>query len=429
MRKAFYLIFISLLNLTFQVTLEEIISYGGNYGNIFKFIIIQTIQNENIINTSNIQVKISINQEEEKFAQCSIENNTLGQYFFYICSYEKNIYSENIYISKNQEYSIGIEIYDYIKISPMYLNLKFLKAWHLQFMDNIWQYDLIGEIQEEEDIPLGTLIYMDIKVNNINQIAGCILISNNSTKVEFSCKVNKNSQALTDRIIIPKEKSNNSTLNFEPQLTEDQNILVNKSVSFKKAEKLLYNNNKNIWEFLIIISNYSIPLGSKSIIDILYNGALSSAICLCNEPSILNCYVDLENQTEYDLVKIQFIKSNYSTIEWEDLTNVYEIPIEKELDFLSIYDLSFFQKSKIWKYKIKFENGILPQNSLVKVDFLIKNNITYDNCYHYNSILNCETYQIGNSSLILLSNIKKYGSITWRNLNKNLIVPINLTIN
>ena len=153
MRKAFYLIFISLLNLTFQVTLEEIISYGGNYGNIFKFIIIQTIQNENIINTSNIQVKISINQEEEKFAQCSIENNTLGQYFFYICSYEKNIYSENIYISKNQEYSIGIEIYDYIKISPMYLTLKFLKAWHLQFIDNIWQYDLIGKIEEEEDIP------------------------------------------------------------------------------------------------------------------------------------------------------------------------------------------------------------------------------------------------------------------------------------
>ena len=309
------------------------------------------------------------------------------------------------------------------------MNLNFLNALHLQFIDNIWQYDLIGEIKEDQDLPLDSLIYMDIKLNNINQIAGCILISKNSTKVMFSCKVNKDNQALTDKIIIPKEKSNISTLNFEPQLTEDQNILVNKSISFIKAEKLFYNENKNIWEFLIIISNYSIPLGSKSIIDILYNGALSSAICLCDEPSVLNCYVALENQTEYDLVKIQFIKSNYSTIEWENLTYVYEIPIEKELDFISIYDLSFFQKSDLWKYKIKFQNGILPENALVKVDFLIKNNITYDNCYYYNSVLNCETHQIGNSSLILLSYIKKYGSITWRNLNKDLIVPINLTIN
>ena len=89
MIKVFYLIFISLLNLTFQVNLEEIISYGGNYGNIFKFIIIPTTQNNNIINTLNTQIKISINEEEEIFSQCSIENSTLGKYFFYSCSYEK----------------------------------------------------------------------------------------------------------------------------------------------------------------------------------------------------------------------------------------------------------------------------------------------------------------------------------------------------
>ena len=249
----------------------------------------------------------------------------------------------------------------------------------------------------------------------------------NSNEVNFSCKVNGEQQYNSDEIII--SKSNNNYLKFQPALEDkDINILVNKTIPFIKAEKLLYNKD-NIWQFEITVQKYSIPLGSKSIVDILYNGTLSQANCFCNNSTSLNCFVEKDNQTEYDLIKIQFIQSSKSTITWEDLTYVYEIPIEKELDYINITDLTSSSNKQLWTYKINFENGILPQNGLVKVDFNIKNNYTYANCYFFDSVLNCETSEINNSSLILLLYEKKYGSITWRNMNKkDIIVPVNISL-
>ena len=84
---------------------------------------------------------------------------------------------------------------------------------------------------------------------------------------------------------------------------------------------------------------------------------------------------------------------------------------------------------QLWTYKINFENGTLPLNGLVKVDFIINNNYTYANCYFFDSVLNCETSEIKNSSLILLSYEKKYGSITWKNMDKkDIIIPVNISL-
>lgn len=66
--------------------------------------------------------------------------------------------------------------------------------------------------------------------------------------------------------------------------------------------------------------------------DILYNGRLLSSECITNftnNETWLNCIVDKEEQKEEDLVKIQFIKSEKSTITWNDLTYVYKFLLRK----------------------------------------------------------------------------------------------------
>ena len=419
-----YTILIYLLKMTFES--NEVKAYGGNYGNIFKFIIYGPAK-QVVSNSTNIKVNLNVS-ERAQVADCSVKDTAIGAFAKYSCSYEANINKDKIYILKEQEGDFGINLEDNMEIKPFNLTIEYSKAFHLQFIDNIWQYDLSGKLNDEiVDILLESLTYMNIEINSSDKIAGCILTSKNSTDVTFSCRVNGKDQSMESPVFI--SKTNNNYLKFNNELKDDDKyILVDKSLSFIKSEKLFYNNNSR-WEFIIKIQNYSIPNGSKSIIDILYNGTISQATCFCHEPSSLKCYADKEIQTEYDLIKIQFIKSPNSTITWEDLTYVYEIPIEKELDFVSVTDLS--SSSKLWKYKINFENGILPVNGLVRVDFIIEQNLTYANCYYFDSVLNCETSEIKNSSLILLSSEKKYGSIEWRNMNKgdNLIIPVNLSIN
>lgn len=135
----------------------------------------------------------------------------------------------------------------------------------------------------------------------------------------------------------------------------------------------------------------------------------------------MDCIIDKEEQKEEDLVKIQFIKSEKSTITWNDLTYVYEIPIEKELEFTKVYDLHLdysFNNNKFYTLKIDYINNILPENGLVKIDVKINNNLTYANCYNQNSTLDCiieELINEGEKPLLKLSHIKKYGSITWKN--------------
>ena len=418
----------TIIILTLKLTLEsnEVKVYGGNYGNIFKFIISGHTKQE-ITNSTDINVYLNVS-ESTKIAKCSIGDTANGAIANYSCSYEGNINENKIFILKDQDEEFGINLESNMEINPLNITIEYSKALHLQFIDNIWQYDLTGKINDESiDIPLESLTYMNIEINSYDKTAGCILTSKNSKDVNFLCKVNGETQSPADSLFISKTKNN--YLKFNPDLNdEDKYIFVNKSLSFINAEKLLYNNSK--WEFRITIQNYSIPIGSKSIIDILYNGTISQATCFCHSPSSLNCYADKENQTEYDLIKIQFIKSLNSTITWEDLTYVYEIPIEKELDYVSVEDLSSSSAAQLWKYKINFENGILPLNGLVRVDFIINQILTYVNCYYFDSVLNCETSEIKNSSLILIASEKKYGSIKWRNMNKgdNLIVPVNLSI-
>ena len=426
MNKKFYFILIfSLLNLSYQ-SLTDIQVIGGNYGFTFKFIIVGTT-NEAISNASNIPIAIEIGGQDFT-AECSVENTNTGETAIYSCTYNENI-NGAIYLKQGQESISGIT--SNMEIKPKNLNVNYKEAINLEFnKDNEnWEYVIKGEIAEG-NLYIGSLFYMDIKVNNTNGLSGCILSSKDGNNVEFKCKINKINQDLSNKIIIPKEHTSQSTLKFSPALTDDKIFLIYKDISFIEGKNLKYNA-ENKWEFLIIIPYQEIPAGTKCIVDILYNGILSQANCLSNDNSMLECTVKEDSQEESDLVKLHYMKSDLSTITWNNLTNVYEIPIEKQLRYISSYDLTYNIGIKKWEYKIKIPEDYLPQNALVTIDIIINNNKLFCECYHKNSELKCQvdtTINEEDIKYIKLSHEKKDGSISWESMNKDIPITISATI-
>ena len=269
-------LFILLFHLIFSSSLTNIEVNGGNFGNSFKFIISGNTE-EIITKSSNIPVVIIID-EEEKEAKCSVENSAAGGKAFYSCIYS-NIIDGSVFLKNLQDI---FEISDNLEIKPIELNLKYSEAKNLEYIDGIWQYEFKGEMSEGDEINLGSISYMSIKSNNTNKIAGCSLNSIEENILLFTCKINGINQEISDKILISKD-NNVNTLSFNPALTQDMNIIIYKYISFIEAKQLIFNNNK--WKFLIVTPYQEIPVATKSIVDILYNGALSSATCYSNDTS------------------------------------------------------------------------------------------------------------------------------------------------
>ena len=405
------LIELLIFSITYEEKLDNIQVNGGNYGDSFIFTISGTA-NEDIFESSNNIIKILVGKEEKEVT-CSVNNADTGENAIYTCILEEVIQEIKPVLKKDQGNNI-FEISENINIEPLSLEIKYLEAENLSFTDKYWNFDLKGETDKE--ILVKSLVYMDINVDDSNEIAGCLFSSKEENKVLFKCKINMSNQMINQKIIIPKIKTDKSSLTFEPELEQDENIIVFKSLSFTKGYNLLFNLN-NKWEFLIDFSREILPIGSKCIIDILYNSISSTATCYSTSNYTLKCYPDKEEQSKFDLVKINYLKSEESTITWTDLTNIYEIPINKKIKYIRLYDLTYLEKK--WKFKILLNENSLPENALIKVDILytVDKIESSANCYHSNSILNCVVNlesQLG-SKLVQLSTIKKYGSIEWEN--------------
>ena len=138
--KIYIIILISIFHLSFHNTLTSIKVNGGNYGNIFKFYISGTTT-DSIIRSINIPMIILIEnggEQEEKEAKCSVEDTPSSGLALYTCSYNENIQS-NVYLKSEQE-NIGNT--DDLQIKPQDLTLEYIEVFNLEFIDQVWQYDL-----------------------------------------------------------------------------------------------------------------------------------------------------------------------------------------------------------------------------------------------------------------------------------------------
>ena len=226
-----------------------------------------------------------------------------------------------------------------------------------------------------------------------------------------------------------KAKEENFEDSFTPAKTnaEKNSIKLNRNLEngieiiwvtldFVSAYDLKYNSN-NKWEFLLEINNVEpLSIGSKYIIDILYNSISEIANCAVISNYVLQCSPDKENQSKFDLVKINYIKSDKSTVTWNNLTSIYEIPINTKLEYTRLYDLTLIEKK--YHFKIALKENLLPENALVKVDILYsKKEYNTSTCYNKEQVLSCivDKPKQSTGKLIQLSTIQKYGSIEWEN--------------
>ena len=410
MKKIFLIVIILYFSISYGAYLDNIKVIGGNYGNIFRFIISGTA-NDDIIGSSNNIIKILIG-EEEKDALCSVKNTNLGEIGIYSCTLEEPISEGKSFLKKEQDNNI-FEISENIEIKPLQIELKYREALNIEFNDDCWIFDL--KVETELEIASQSLIYLDINVEDSNQIAGCLLNSKNEKEYLFKCKINMNEQNVYQKIFISKTKTSNGSVTFNPELSQNENIIIFKSLNFVKGYNLLYNSNN--WEFMVEISSQMLPIGSKSLIDITYNSLSSTATCISTSIYTLKCTPDKEEQSRFDLVNINYLKSEKSTITWNDLTSIYEIPIEDELEYTRLYDLTYIEKK--WHFKILLKENRLPNNALVIIDILFTRDENQNSarCEHSNSILSCivNAQTQGASHLVQISTLKKYGSISWKN--------------
>ena len=419
------IILLSIFGIAFLNGLSSITINGGNYGYDFVLFITGTTETS-ITKSINLPIKLLVDGDELE-AKCSVENTASGQAAFYSCIYDNNIDNENnIYIKYEENNIYGINENSLIK--PFAINIKFLEAINLEYYDGNWQYILKGELNAAQEITLGFITYMNIKVNNTNKISGCILSSKTENLVSFNCKINKEEQNLSDKISLVADTTYAEGLTFTPVLASNTKITIYKYVSFIEGKDLLFSGEK--WHFTIIVPYQAIPIGTQSIIDILYNGALSSATCISNENSMLDCTVNKDDQNGDDVIKIHFIKSETSTLTWSDLTKIYEVPLAKELQYINSYELTY-TSTNLWSFKIKIGEVILPMNSFVKIDIKLNDEWTYAKCYYSNELLNCKTETINKEDTLSLkiSHEKKYGSITWTNIiSQDIYIPVTAQI-
>ena len=92
---------------------------------------------------------------------------------------------------------------------------------------------------------------------------------------------------------------------------------------------MTFNDTDNKWYF--IIKTVSSMFNSKIVTDILYGEKASTASCICFKSGEYNCVVDETSQNKKTLIKMNKLKSDSSTVTWNDLTSNENIILSADL--------------------------------------------------------------------------------------------------
>ena len=197
-----------------------------------------------------------------------------------------------------------------------------------------------------------------------------------------------------------------------------------------EANKLTFNTDSR-WEFSIKYSaENQLSVDQIYYVSILYKEEPNLAICeAINATFLLNCILNVEGQSRYDLIQINHEVTNGATIKWNNLFKPYEIPIEATLYYVDSYDMTyhyFAPNTRYWDFRVKVGEKVLPENSIVKMDLFYSSTVqVVAKCKHINYFLYCEfNYTKASNYLISISPEKYLGSIEWENLENNVTVPL-----
>ena len=191
------------------------------------------------------------------------------------------------------------------------------------------------------------------------------------------------------------------------------------------------------WQFTVESNNELSSTSEEGLtLDILIDGVPGHANCVKTQAKLLKCEVDSTGLTQNSLIKLNYnVDGDIKFLNLEDL----HIPINVELEFNKIYDLSYNNYYSTWNFGIeaRIDDGKeIPNDSYITVDIKYDNTNDIAICTKTSIVNNILTLscrgknEIPQSSMISLSQEKTpYSSITWREaISENLDIFISANL-
>lgn len=272
---------------------------------------------------TNSVIKIDLIYNEQK----ATGTCTFSEEKKFLCSPDVNTQnSDDIFtISPNKE-SGSVTFKDNEKIS-FNEYVKYLKAYDLQFINNVWKF----KIKVESNIEDGTTVIIGVNVDNSPTTANCQLAS-----LLLTCEISLDGQKISNEIQI-----NNNQPKPEIKLENPNNIVdlyMNYEIHFNKVYGGFYNNQ---WLFYIYYDKNTVDenvLKKKVILDIKVHSQSTTALCIILSTSLLKCTSRHDNQYILDSLYIPRNKeANLGTISFDqDLSQDMAIePLKLKIDYKS----------------------------------------------------------------------------------------------
>ena len=231
------------------------------------------------------------------------------------------------------------------------ISLEFLEAYDMYF-NNKWFFKLSGK--NRNAIKIGykyilDILYVSDDKKRHSSTASCISKNGTTNAQLFMCSCDYENQEETDLIMIQKDKSESSTINFTKGITEDYNIILKASLTLVRAYNLQYDSK---WSFNIEFADAVLPIGSKLVIDIKKNGAADVVNCTTNSNNLASCSLST-SVTSSSLISLTDTKSLKSSVEWKkNLQDDYRIILNTELIFRDAYNMIFNETDQKWHFLV-----------------------------------------------------------------------------
>ena len=342
----------------------------------------------------------------ESSAKCNLKTGT-NNIFTCVADGLSGTSSYNyIFFMKKSNTKVDIDTISWIDIPETYTQIPV--TIDLTFISGLINYEnyylnLTVNIPEGKSLPIKGTVIVDINKGSSATTLECLV----QKQSVLQCQIGADSMAYSFTNI----KSELSTVTWQNLQTNYYFDLYAK-LDFKSANNLVFTNN-NKWQFDLQVTQTISPK-IKMKIDILYNDSPATATCTNDEKII--CICDLSSQSKNDIIRINHIKGEGSTITWNLLQGPQHIITNAELNVKNVKHLSYESSKQKWEFKMILINCELPINSAVEIDITYERTHSTATCIHkVQDVLTCtpdvET-QLKSHSLTI-NYQKNLGSVTY----------------
>ena len=340
-------------------------------------------ENQNIIPKNSIfTVDIKYDNITNEMAYCSLKEELVNNKVILLCIPQNKISEDSLIYLNNikSEYSSIIwkqaiseeKMYIYLRLS---LDVKEANELIFNTNDNKWSFKLFFYYYSSIYIPTNSKILIDLIYNDQDSIGTCLFENKNyNYNYFFTCYPNIETQNKNDFVEISPIKKYGTVIfiNSEKKLS----FIYHAKLKFEKAYDLIFDKK---WEFKIKVSESDLPNKRATIIDIIEDGVLTTAICVMNNYILLCEPLYIGQKISHSLYLKYNKESNY--VEWTNLKDYEPIYFIYEINFINSY--GGFYRNK-WKFNLKYNDPYERTEKFtyknVLLDILVNNEESTASC-------------------------------------------------